>query len=214
MPFSWSQPTVLLFWVLHISSFFRAKQVSPSIFPSSQLVACLSSVLHMPDDTWSGSWLDWETQLGSCILCLVNDSPELLLLMFFPFVFLCSFEYSGSPRRGAHRPPAHATGQHAASRRGGGAWEGRRLGSGGGGSGSFWGCRFRQLSGAFRLQSQTLTDQTNLPHRAGEVWAGNLTPTDWASWWPLAKEGQHKPQPHSLRTWVVWAFPIGPGLSA
>lgn len=32
-----------------------------------------------------------------------------------------SFEYSGSPRRGAHRPPAHATGQHAASRRGGGA---------------------------------------------------------------------------------------------
>lgn len=88
------------------------------------------------------------------------------------FVSPCSFEYPGSPGRGANRPAADATGQHAAGRGGGGAREGRGLSGGGGCGGRFWRRRFRQLSGAFRLQSQTLTDQTNLPHGAGEIRAG------------------------------------------
>lgn len=141
------------------------------------------------------------------VLRLWNVSLELLLILFFPFVFLCSFEYSGSPRRRAHRSSADATGQHAASRGGGRTRERRRFCSSGGSGGSFRGRRFRQLSGAFRLQSQTVTDQTNLPHGAGEIWAGNHIPADWASRWPLAEEGENKLPLPACKPALVSPFP-------
>lgn len=119
------------------------------------------------------------------------------------FVSPCSFEYPGSPGRGANRPPADATGQHAVSRGGGRAREGWWLGCGSCSGSGFRRCRFRQLSGAFRLQSQTLTDQTNLPHGAGEIRAGNHRFTGSRH----LKEGQrsHKIQADSL-SWALLSW--------
>lgn len=87
-------------------------------------------------------------------------------------VFL-SVEYSRRAGRGASRPSAHATGQHALS---GGRVRtrerGRGFGGGRGGRGRGGRDRERQLGGAFGLQSETDPDTTDLPHGAGEIRTG------------------------------------------
>lgn len=90
-----------------------------------------------------------------------------------PFFCVCRYrsQHPRSPGGGPPRPSAHAFRQHAAGGGRGGTRERWRicrrrscsssLGRGG-----------RQLHRTFRLQSQTHPDQTDLPHRAGEIRAG------------------------------------------
>lgn len=89
----------------------------------------------------------------------------------FLSVCRCRSQHPWCPGGGPPRPSAHAFRQHAAGRGRGGTRErgricrrrscSRGLGRGG-----------RQLHRTFRLQSQTHPDQTDLPHRAGEIRTG------------------------------------------
>lgn len=92
----------------------------------------------------------------------------------WPLTLSChrSAEHSRRPGGGAPRPPAHATGQHASGRGRVRTGERRRFCGSSGCSGRLWRGRGRQLSRALWLQGQAVPDQTDLPHRAGEVWTG------------------------------------------
>lgn len=83
----------------------------------------------------------------------------------------CRPQHSRCPRGGSARSPAHAFRQHAAGGGRGRAGERWRLCSCGSCSRGFRRGR-RQLHRTFRLQSQTDPDQTDLPHRAGEIRTG------------------------------------------
>lgn len=85
-------------------------------------------------------------------------------------------EYSRGTGGGPSWSSAHASGQYAAGRGGGWPrerWWISRCGSSCNGIGKpYW-----QLHWTLRLPGQTLTDQTNLPYRTGEIRTG-LNPTD------------------------------------
>lgn len=87
------------------------------------------------------------------------------------FLCFCRSQHSRCPRGGSARPPAHAFRQHAAGGGRGRTRERWRVCSCCSCSRSLRRGR-RQLHWTFRLQSQTHPDQTDLPHRAGEIWTG------------------------------------------
>lgn len=62
----------------------------------------LSSDLHIPYDTWSGSWLNWGKQLDSYSLCLVND---FWVAAANPFFFPLSFSVVLSIRGAQEEEP-------------------------------------------------------------------------------------------------------------
>ncbi len=100
----------------------------------------------------------------TCPLMALTDPLSL-------FPCCCRSQHPWCPGGRPPRPPTHALRQHAAGRGCGGTRERWRICS------CCSCCRGlrrgrRQLHWTFWLQSQTHPDQTDLPHRAGEVWAG------------------------------------------
>lgn len=113
---------------------------------------------------------EWNLWSVSVLHCDVS----LLLTLCSVCMCCCRSQHSRCPGGRSSRPPTHAPGQHAAGRGRGRAGERRRICSCCScGSGLGW--NRRQLHRTFWLQSQIDPDQTDLPHRAGEIWAGKWT---------------------------------------